>query len=73
VNSLAPAYTETQLTAGIRVNKVADDKLLDRVPAGRWRGEVALEVAAIWLCEHASDFVSGTTILIDGELSGRWD
>jgi NAD(P)-dependent dehydrogenase (short-subunit alcohol dehydrogenase family) len=72
VNCLTPGYTETQLTAGIRVNKVTDDKLLDRVPAGRWGGERDLEVAAVWLCEHASDLVSGTTILIDGEVNRRW-
>jgi 2-dehydro-3-deoxy-D-gluconate 5-dehydrogenase len=71
VNSLAPGYIETKLTAGIRVDKVAEDKLLDRVPMRRWGGDGDLEGAVIWLCSRASDFVSGTTVIVDGGFSAR--
>lgn len=71
VNSLAPGYIETQLTAGIRTDKVAEAKLLERVPMGRWGGEGDLEGAVIWLCGRASDFVSGTTVVVDGGFSAR--
>lgn len=71
VNSLAPGYIETELTASIRTDKVAEEKLLDRVPMGRWGGEGDLEGAVIWLSGRGSDFVSGTTVVVDGGFTAR--
>lgn len=71
VNSLAPGYIQTELTAGIRNDKIAEEKLLDRVPMGRWGGQGDLEGATIWLRGAASDFVSGTTVVVDGGFSAR--
>jgi len=65
VNAIAPGWIETEMTAPVRTMPL-NDEILARTPAGRWgqAGEVA--GTAVYLASHASDFVTGTTIRVDG-------
>ena len=65
VNAIAPGWIETDLTAPVRTMPLNDEILL-RTPAGRWGQPEELAGTAIYLASRASDFVTGTTICVDG-------
>lgn len=69
VNTLAPGYFATDLTAAL----VADDEfsrwVAARTPAGRW-GEVdELAGPVVFLASDASSFVNGQTLFVDGGMT----
>ena len=65
VNAIAPGWIETDLTAPVRTMPL-NDEILVRTPAGRWGQPEDLAGTAIYLASRASDFVTGTTICVDG-------
>jgi 2-dehydro-3-deoxy-D-gluconate 5-dehydrogenase len=65
VNAIVPGYFRTELTDGFE-DKPFYDELIRRVPAGRWGEPEELAGAAIFLASHASDFVTGTSVVVDG-------
>jgi 2-dehydro-3-deoxy-D-gluconate 5-dehydrogenase len=65
VNAIVPGYFRTELTDGFK-DKPFYDELIRRVPAGRWGEPEELAGAAIFLASHASDFVTGTSVVVDG-------
>jgi 2-deoxy-D-gluconate 3-dehydrogenase len=65
VNAIAPGWIETDLTAAIRTTPL-NDEILARTPAGRWGQPGEIAGTAIFLASRASDFVTGTTIRVDG-------
>ena len=65
VNAIAPGWIETDLTASVRSMPLNDEILL-RTPAGRWGQPEELAGTAVYLASRASDFVTGTTICVDG-------
>jgi 2-deoxy-D-gluconate 3-dehydrogenase len=65
VNAIAPGWVETDLTAPLRMTP-RDDEILARTPAGRWGQPEDLAGTAVFLASRASDFVTGTTIRVDG-------
>jgi 2-deoxy-D-gluconate 3-dehydrogenase len=65
VNAIVPGYFRTELTDGFK-DKPFYDELIRRVPAGRWGEPDELAGAAIFLASHASDFVTGTSVVVDG-------
>lgn len=48
-----------------------NDEILARTPAGRWGRAEELAGTAVFLASRASDFVTGTTIVVDGGYSIR--
>ena len=46
-------------------------KILARTPAGRWGQPDEIAGTAVYLASHASDFVTGATIRVDGGYSIR--
>jgi 2-dehydro-3-deoxy-D-gluconate 5-dehydrogenase len=72
VNAILPGWIDTDLTRRAR-QQVAElhDFVLSRTPAGRWGKPDDLAGAAVFLCSPASDFVSGTTLAVDGGYSAR--
>ncbi len=67
VNAIAPGYFETQLTAFIKKDyPQAYERLLERIPAGRWGKPEELAGAAIFLASEASSYITGQTIYVDG-------
>jgi 2-dehydro-3-deoxy-D-gluconate 5-dehydrogenase len=68
VNAIAPGWIETDMTAPVRTEpmKLMNDEILTRTPAGRWGQPEEVAGAAVFLASPASDFVTGTTIRVDG-------
>jgi NAD(P)-dependent dehydrogenase (short-subunit alcohol dehydrogenase family) len=48
-----------------------NDEMLLRTPAGRWGEPEELAATAVFLASRASDFVTGTTVVVDGGYSIR--
>src|SRR5205814_8133468 len=65
VNAIAPGWIETDMTAPVRTMPV-NDEILARAPAGRWGQPEEVAGTAVYLASRASDFVTGTTIRVDG-------
>jgi 2-deoxy-D-gluconate 3-dehydrogenase len=70
VNSILPGWIDTELTQGARrqIPGLYENVLL-RTPAGRWGTIDDLRGVAVFLASHASDFVTGATITVDGGYS----
>lgn len=69
VNGIAPGPIED--TEGMKrlVPEPVKEKLLRKVPLGRFGRIKDIENAAIFLCSDAADFISGVTLVVDG---GHW-
>src|SRR6185369_3564544 len=65
VNAIAPGWIETDMTAPVR-SMPLNDEILARTPAGRWGQAEEVAGTAVYLASRASDFVTGTTIRVDG-------
>jgi len=65
VNAIAPGWIETDMTAPVRTMPM-NDEILARTPAGRWGQPEEVAGTAVYLASRASDFVTGTTIRVDG-------
>jgi 2-dehydro-3-deoxy-D-gluconate 5-dehydrogenase len=68
VNAIAPGWIETDMTSSVRTTpmKAMNDEILARTPAGRWGQPEEVAGTAVFLASRASDFVTGTTICVDG-------
>ena len=69
-NAVLPGWIDTDLTR--RAREEIDglhDKVLARTPAARWGAIVDFAGIAVFLSSHASDFVTGTAIPVDGGFS----
>jgi 2-dehydro-3-deoxy-D-gluconate 5-dehydrogenase len=65
VNCIAPGWIETAMTAAVHKMPL-NDEVLSSTPAGRWGQPDELAGTAVYLASRASDFVTGTTIRVDG-------
>ncbi|MDQ7781238.1 MAG: glucose 1-dehydrogenase [Desulfomonilaceae bacterium] len=66
VNAIGPTYFETELVSQIRNDPERFNFINERTPMGRWGYPSELEGIVIFLAAHASDFITGQTIHIDG-------
>ena len=67
VNGIGPGYFATSQTAPIRVDgHPFNDFIIKRTPAMRWGNPEDLGGAIIFLASHASDFVNGQVVYVDG-------
>jgi 2-deoxy-D-gluconate 3-dehydrogenase len=64
-------YITTPLTAAIREDKEYEALVLARTPAKRWGTPQDLRGAVLFLAGRASDFVSGSAIVVDGGMLGK--
>ncbi|AGZ44087.1 SDR family oxidoreductase [Actinoplanes friuliensis] len=71
VNAIAPGYIATDNTAALRADPDRSRSILERIPAGRWGNGQDIAGAAVFLSSAASDYVSGTTLPVDGGWLGR--
>ena len=65
VNALAPGFIETDLTESMKTTPVYRE-VIARTPAGRWAHPDECAGAAVFLASRASDFVTGSTLAVDG-------
>ena len=66
VNALAPGYVETDFNADARADEVTYSRIIKGVPARRMARAEELGSWVIQLAGPASDFMTGSVVLIDG-------
>lgn len=71
VNAIAPALVETDMNADLRANPEVREHLLARVPMGRFAQPEDIAKVAVFLASEDSDYVTGTTVLVDGGSNTR--
>ena len=71
VNAIAPGYINTDNTEALRNDPVRSKSILERIPAGRWGLPEDFKGPVLFLASDASNYVSGTTLLVDGGWMGR--
>jgi 2-dehydro-3-deoxy-D-gluconate 5-dehydrogenase len=70
VNAILPGWIDTELTVKARQDVDGlHDRVLQRTPAGRWGTPSDFCGVAVFLASSASDFVTGTTMTVDGGFS----
>jgi 2-deoxy-D-gluconate 3-dehydrogenase len=65
-NAIAPGYIATENTRPIRENPERNKAILDRIPAGRWGEPADLMGMVVFLASPASDYMTGSTVAVDG-------
>ncbi|KAF4761602.1 hypothetical protein HAV15_007017 [Penicillium sp. str.  len=66
VNCICPGYIITPLTTQLENDPVYNDFILKGTPAGRWGTPEDLRGAVIFLASEASNFVTGSSLIVDG-------
>lgn len=71
VNAIAPGYISTDNTDALRKDASRSASILARIPAARWGNPEDLKGAAVFLASRASDYVTGSVLVVDGGWMGR--
>lgn len=71
VNAIAPGYISTDNTLALRKDTVRSESILSRIPAGRWGSPEDFAGPIVFLCSEASNYMHGSTMLVDGGWMGR--
>jgi 2-deoxy-D-gluconate 3-dehydrogenase len=66
VNAIAPGYVETDNTSALRADPNRAPAILSRIPAGRWGAPDDFKGATVFLASAASDYVTGSILVVDG-------
>ena len=67
VNCIAPGYMDTEMnTALTDRSNPRYQEITDRIPAHRWGTPDDMKGTAVFLCSHASDYLNGAVIPVDG-------
>jgi 2-dehydro-3-deoxy-D-gluconate 5-dehydrogenase len=66
VNAIAPGYVETDNTTALRTDPNRAPAILARIPANRWGAPDDFKGAAVFLASPASDYVTGSILVVDG-------
>jgi len=67
VNAIIPGWFETELTHRARTEVSGlYERVLARIPTGRWAQPNDIAGTAIWLASPASDYVTGIAVPVDG-------
>ena len=70
VNAILPGWFDTELTEKAREQIPGlHERVLARIPQGRWAKPIDMAGTAIWLASAASDYVTGIAIAVDGGYS----
>ena len=70
VNAIVPGWIKTDMTAPAQSGPFYDE-IITRTPAGRFGEPEEMAGTAIFLASHASDFVTGAVINVDGGFAIR--
>lgn len=65
-NAIAPGYVETGMTEGVIQSSTFQEKVVPRIPVGRFGVPRDFEGIAVYLASDASSWHTGDTITIDG-------
>lgn len=67
-NCIAPGYMDTKINAHISKENTPEryEEITQRIPTGRWGTPEDVKGIAVFLASHASDYVNGAVIPVDG-------
>lgn len=71
VNAIAPGYISTDNTTALRADENRSRSIMERIPAGRWGEADDFKGPVVFLASHASDYMHGTVMTVDGGWMGR--
>lgn len=66
VNAVAPAYIETEMTAGIQEHPHLRQRVEERTPLGRFGRPEEVAWAVVFLASDAASYITGHTLFVDG-------
>lgn len=67
VNCIAPGYMATDMNVALTdPSNPRCQQIVERIPAGRWGKPDDMKGVAVFLASHASDYVGGAVIPVDG-------
>jgi NAD(P)-dependent dehydrogenase (short-subunit alcohol dehydrogenase family) len=66
VNAIAPGYTITDLTEGMRASEIISANLLERTPMRRFGKSKEMVTAALYFASEHSSFTTGAVLIVDG-------
>lgn len=66
VNAIAPGYMDTDMNVALINDQARNQQIMARLPAGRWGTPSDLQGATVFLASHASDYVHGIILPVDG-------
>lgn len=67
VNCIAPGYMDTDMNVALTdPNNPRYQEITRRIPANRWGTGKDMKGCAIFLASHASDYLDGAVIPVDG-------
>ena len=67
VNAILPGWFDTELTEKAREEVPGlHERVLARIPQGRWARPADIAGTAVWLASLASDYVTGIAVPVDG-------
>lgn len=69
VNSIAPGAIKTPINRAAWEKPAAEAELLKLIPAGRLGVPEDIARAVVWLASDASDYMTGTTLFVDGGMT----
>lgn len=70
INALAPGFVDTeQSREALWPTQEGRDRLISRIPAGRFGSPEEVVRAGLFLCGPDSDYITGATLVVDG---GEW-
>ncbi|WP_448624309.1 SDR family NAD(P)-dependent oxidoreductase [Geodermatophilus sp. URMC 64] len=69
VNAVLPGWIATDMTTAAQEAPAFAEKVIPRVPAGRWGRPEEFGGIAVYLAADASSYQTGTTVVIDGGYS----
>ena len=70
VNAIAPGFIDTEMVAPLKTLPLYEN-IIARTPAGRFGRPEECAGTAVYLASQASDFVTGTTLFLDGGFAIR--
>lgn len=66
VNAIAPGYMATDLNTALLADHQRRSQIEARIPIGRWGEPADMKGCTVFLASHASDYVTGAIIPVDG-------
>jgi 2-deoxy-D-gluconate 3-dehydrogenase len=66
VNAIAPGYMDTDMNTALLHNKERFEQISSRIPMKRWGTPEDMKGITLFLSSHASDYISGAIIPVDG-------
>ena len=66
VNAIAPGFFSTDMNAGVIADKALVERIVARIPIGRWGEPEEIAGAAVFLASPAASFVNGHLLVVDG-------